>query len=1193
MFSIRSLSTSLLIVGFSNGLLLGSYADEYYATNFEADTAFIDKLQQIRAKDLVELQFKFMEQTYANDKQALQFLGAKIQPNLQKRLDAYARIPKSSPYYSQALLQLATYEPNLEKRAKYIKEYVASAKPRNQEEQNQLNSMKERLIGVLVQSGNADEAIELITKKTSAEDQKKPAFRYQLAFITLMVADNYVKDKQPDKAKVEAQKAMKILEQLMWEGKSYHGILAYIEGAHAQLIMGDLKAAQTSLKGVAADAQAFENQLRKDGFSAAQSPMASYYFYYADLIMASAKNKFKKNRNDKESVGKLIKKGIELYDRVATRYVGAPVAKKALLKAQQAREILEKITGETVESTVDQTQLTKVAEEFYKQGKFDVAFEKYMVAAQSNLRSPDAALPLFFATVSLTKLDKLLEAKALASGMADYHPKHEKTPDALYYAAASLTKKAYATKDPKMKAIIEEDAIQLYAQLVDVAPTYTRSSVAANKVAEAEWRKATELNRVKSAFKKKLDASSGKNKKDLSKQYKAALKATKDAFANAIKYYETLTEHYATTAYGRKAFYRIGWIYYILGEKDLSIENFIAYTQAEESATYEKIDAVYLAAQQSFSEKDWPTARQYFGQTKDWAAPNSAFRKYQEEAKKVAAEQPATRRKALEKGIEQKITKIDSYLKTSTAMMGWSYEAEASNSKDKIEALEAQITGNTSIYEKYKNYEGEDSKVTNKAVVPKRVSSLSLLGLKPGIKPEGYEFDSYLDFTSSLTIDDYLFTMDSDGGFYLLHEPSSTLLCGVDGKGLKVKDLTSDTLVIEKQLLASYQSNRLVFVYDGETSKAREAERGEAPDILVLPKFEPLYQKERDFRLKRLEGKIEAQKKEASEISETLKGTQDQAIELLSEYVTKYPNDKSYTPSSMLLIGRIYLVRKDYETAQKWLNDLAQKFPDTEPGQQAPFSLFSAYMRAGETEKAAEIGQKLISRVKEMSPGVLYFMGFSLLTVNEKGEDECVDPNLSLAAIQEILARCDNPQADGHEKAKGWYERALYYKARLILLAEEPDYTQIAVVKDALIRVNEKSAYVLKVRLISADALRMSGKINDSRKEYAEIRKGAPKEQYPEYYFPAVLGSIQTYIESDKKSEVEEGILNLTLIFESIPLDKEEWGIYRQEIIYRLAFSNALVNNSEEMVKWQRQYLEDYSDGIYLNQISKMPDAKF
>lgn len=634
----RSLMLVLCLIVFAPGL------QAQYMDNFKYERRLARKLISMRIpmKDFAAYQIELMAKAFANDSDGVNLLYAELyiaKKQRKKAVGYLAKIKKGSSRYPDACRMRAKYATSPQEKAQAYKEYFSTLRGAPQDPDEIPDFVNDVLLynKILLQQNKTREAARVMEwlKKLPKKSQINPhMLTYLSARSALDSIDKEIANGDTAAAHAqEIQKAFKDLQNLTWN-MDYVASLAYGEMAHALVLQGKPDEALKTLNTAASFLQSMEQAIKKSTRSLVHSPLATAYFYIAASYYLKARAI---RRKDREAAKDFLIKAINKYYKVATIYKGCALELPAMAKVSLIKEVLEKKFDTKVDFGKGEEQRAnyKAGVALYQSRDFARAADKFMQAAAVDLKGQIAPDALKFAAVCMYKTKQFLAAMAVTDFLADWWPHADDTHTALFNLGVTLAKEARKKPKNSPEALsLREDSNIVFRRFVTVAPRHPKAAWAAYRVAEYEYAQATAIRKEKQKMAKKGVPVAKLNKK---------ITEMRQAYLRAVPIYNVLTQNYGSTDQGAKAYYKLGWIYHIVGDDEKSADNFLNYCASEERPVEEKVEAKFFAADHLMRSGNVDDAIDNFKELLQWGGKDSPYpknaktKRYEENAEGLLA----------------------------------------------------------------------------------------------------------------------------------------------------------------------------------------------------------------------------------------------------------------------------------------------------------------------------------------------------------------------------------------------------------------------------------------------------------------------------------------------------------------------------------------------------------------------------
>ncbi len=606
---------------------------------FDIDSALLRELNKLEMFEYSRLQLILLEERYPDkrghvllEKARTLYLAGKS-----KLADeVLAAIQPDSPVYEQALLlggEAAARRKKFDQAEKAYSRFFKNVKPPSGRRRSEVETYKRAIAvysHVLRQQGKAEEASRIIGLLANIKGEGATGDR-QLAFLKNQAVLDAEEGKLAERVAVDRDAVVATLNKLRDLQFMRDGVAAaaYVESARAHVILGgdslitlkkagkddeiakveDFLEAIKFLKMAAPFLEEIEHVVVK-GRDKSSSPLAGAMFYKGRalwgqaLVAASARNM--------EQTRKLVRAAAKYFELVAADYGDSPYRMKALNEHSKCGAYLERKFGETLKLT--QVNVEAELELKLEQAGAMVQNENYAGAAESYLegvrvarlskRLPEVAMRLI---VCYGRLERFLEAEALASYLTDLLPTSEQTAESLFRLGAVLYERAKKERPGPTRDDFTARAMSVWETFVDLAPVHPKAPDVSFIIAEHHYRTAADL--AKKAAKTRT-----------AKEAETLKAAAREAYLAAVPEYLRLTERYGSYTVGTRALYKLGWIYYSTDQPDEAVEAFLRYCEAETQPKHndDRLEAKFRAAEQLMLGSSPAEAEAHFRELLGW-----------------------------------------------------------------------------------------------------------------------------------------------------------------------------------------------------------------------------------------------------------------------------------------------------------------------------------------------------------------------------------------------------------------------------------------------------------------------------------------------------------------------------------------------------------------------------------------------
>ena len=570
------------------------------------DLRLAKALNRVQMFDYAVRHFDDMLKRYPDARELIMLEQSRTYYLMGKRQEAdetLARIKTTSPHYGRARLvlgEMAYRRGDMEAASKAYAEYFAkntSPPGEDREDIDEFRSAVHWYAAVLKKAGDGAGASKVMGYLGNIKGEDGASDR-QLGFLKgqamLAAADESVgAGKALDKAAVE--KALKALSRLQWQGVDAVTAAALVEVAHGNILLGDdqmdaavkeakkeaktkaldqavsaYEKALTTLKGATEIMTQVENVLQKQG-DADSSPVAGAFYYYGKAQKGQAFACFQSG--EKDEAKKLLVSALKRFYKVTKDYQGSAYALRAMTEFGKCKKLLEDQFGMNIKlsaggSDAEVALKMKQADAFFRSSRFEDAAELYEGAvrrARTSAKLPEVAVRL---VLCYGKLGRYLEADALTAHLAEAFREAPDTAEALLKFGAVLYQAGKGQQDTARGAGLVAQAMDVWERFVDVAPAHPKAADIAFSIAESAYRRASEVAKATADLKESAEKESQKA-------------AARELYRDAIPRYERLVKAFSNSPKGIRAFYKLGWIHYSLGDREQAAAAFRRYADLE------------------------------------------------------------------------------------------------------------------------------------------------------------------------------------------------------------------------------------------------------------------------------------------------------------------------------------------------------------------------------------------------------------------------------------------------------------------------------------------------------------------------------------------------------------------------------------------------------------------------------------
>ncbi len=267
----------------------------------------------------------------------------------------------------------------------------------------------------------------------------------------------------------------------------------------------------------------------------------------------------------------------------------------------------------------------------------------------------------------------------------------------------------------------------------------------------------------------------------------------------------------------------------------------------------------------------------------------------------------------------------------------------------------------------------------------------------------------------------------------------------------------------------------------------------------------------------------------------------EQAIERFQSFVEDYA-DSNFAPAAMASLGAIYFERDRPEEAAATFEQLSERYPDSEAGQNARFAMIRSLVDIQQMEKAKEVFQEMLADAERYGSGQFVRVGQLMLDHEEYAEAEQaflevvktteernrLEPSLfGLGRAQVELGKYAEAAENLRELNRRYPRSGRFYDARFLLgraLAEQEKYGEAVDALHDVFRRASDAHLINRASLELAQIQLHRGAEDDALASFQRIVLLADPE-IPEIrpvFEQAVLGSIRLFASKQDWDNVVE-----------------------------------------------------------------------
>jgi len=291
------------------------------------------------------------------------------------------------------------------------------------------------------------------------------------------------------------------------------------------------------------------------------------------------------------------------------------------------------------------------------------------------------------------------------------------------------------------------------------------------------------------------------------------------------------------------------------------------------------------------------------------------------------------------------------------------------------------------------------------------------------------------------------------------------------------------------------------------------------------------------------------------------------AISAYSQFVKLFPKSDS-APAAMNMKGTVQLELGAYDAATKTFDELAEKYPNSEEGKSALFSLTRSAMEIKRYDQAKVAFQKILADSGNYGPDEFARIGAAM-----------IDAGMYPEAIEAFN------QVTGRTEDRKLLERSLYGLG--LAYYEQKDYEQAISSLEELMKRYPKSGLFYDAKFTLARAYRETGRLDEAMKAMSDVLKYADT---PLLVTQATydLGMIQK--EQGDQQGAFASFLRISLL--ANPEDKDLRPLIEKSLLESIALGMEM-GRYQDVQDSCDQYLQVFPDSDKITEVRKAKaDAK-
>ncbi|MEA2011764.1 MAG: hypothetical protein U9O87_01570 [Verrucomicrobiota bacterium] len=364
--------------------------------------------------------------------------------------------------------------------------------------------------------------------------------------------------------------------------------------------------------------------------------------------------------------------------------------------------------------------------------------------------------------------------------------------------------------------------------------------------------------------------------------------------------------------------------------------------------------------------------------------------------------------------------------------------------------------------------------------------------------------------------------------------------------------------------------------------------------IIEKSMIEKNYAKEDKLKAEKI---IEEAKKKIVDIQKSIKPTQEkfdalkkQALKFFAEFLKLYPKSKQ-APANLARIGTIHIEFKNFEKAAGYLTTLKKVYPGDKTIKPAMFNLGRAYIEINDYKKATETFEDVLKTPKAYPTANISFIANKSLAAYIPGKEKLKKlPEIALKANKILLERIKNKKNPNYKELQNKKEATLFRIAQAHFFLANFDQAVIAY-KD-LFEFNGKTGFYFKAKMNSgiAKANKKDPDYNSAILDFGDIIKNAQDDVVAN---EASLEMGKALVKWGKEVKIKLGLSKLQQIIMLADKNLQKNKPILEEAYYESAKAFALIGEKQKTKNMQNEYRKFYPQGMFFEEIGKLPNAKF
>jgi len=336
------------------------------------------------------------------------------------------------------------------------------------------------------------------------------------------------------------------------------------------------------------------------------------------------------------------------------------------------------------------------------------------------------------------------------------------------------------------------------------------------------------------------------------------------------------------------------------------------------------------------------------------------------------------------------------------------------------------------------------------------------------------------------------------------------------------------------------------------------------------------------------------------------------AADKFGDFIKRYPKSNKI-PALMQRQGELFAELEDFDTAEKILDKLASKYPDTPQGKRALFTLARSQYNIKKFAKSITTFNKIIDKKLNISVSNLKWIVKNM--VNTDDDNKADAGKLIVSAGQELEKRLENPVLEewvGTEKAHALKSNPQEKKTTIDMLRERLYFnigvsaSEAGLSKEVFaylekVLANENTPFIFEAGIARADEYYKTKNYELARKDLVRVGTVAMTAQKAIISLQVNNRIGDTYLAEDnfkqafsKYSMVAARPITLSDEMLSMMTDEqkqetEEARPLVEYATYKAAFCASKLGKEEDKAKLVAKYKESFSKGRFIKEMANLP----